>query len=39
VGVQLSATGKTGAQEVFETQGRPIAVVSNLRIEYTPVIK
>jgi hypothetical protein len=39
VGVQLAATGKTGAKEVFETPGRPIAVVSNLRIEYTPVIK
>lgn len=37
VGVKLSATGKTGATEVFETQGRPIAVVSNVRVEYTPV--
>jgi hypothetical protein len=37
VGIQLAATGKTGAKEVFETPGRPIAVVSNLRIEYTPI--
>jgi hypothetical protein len=39
VGIQLAATGKTGAKEVFETPGRPIAVVSNLRIEYTPLNK
>jgi len=37
VGIQLAATGKTGAKEVFETPGRPIAIVSNLRIEYTPI--
>jgi hypothetical protein len=37
LGIKLSVTGKTGATEVFETPGRPIAVVSNVRIEYTPI--
>jgi len=36
LGVKLAATGPTGATEVFETQGRPIAVVSNVRVDYTP---
>jgi hypothetical protein len=37
VGVKLAVTGPTGGTEVFETQGRPIALVSNVRLEYTPI--
>lgn len=35
VGINVSLTTKDGA-EVFSSPGRPIAIVSNLRLEYTP---
>ena len=36
VGVRLDVTTING-RTVFETDGRPVAIVSNLRIEYTPL--
>jgi hypothetical protein len=35
VGVRVDLTTKAGS-EVFSSPGRPIAIVSNLRLEYTP---
>lgn len=35
VGVRVELTTKAGS-EVFSSPGRPIAIVSNLRLEYTP---
>jgi hypothetical protein len=35
VGVRLEITNKDGRAE-YATQGRPVAIASNLRIEYTP---
>jgi hypothetical protein len=35
VGLKLEAASASG-REVFTTAGRPIAIVSNLRLEYTP---
>jgi hypothetical protein len=35
VGVQVQLTTRDGS-EVFSSPGRPIAIVSNLRLEYTP---
>lgn len=36
VGVRLRVRSGTGADDVFETPGRPVAVVSNVRVEYRP---
>jgi hypothetical protein len=35
VGVRVDLTTKAGS-EVFSSPGRPVAIVSNLRLEYTP---
>ncbi|TAK11012.1 MAG: hypothetical protein EPO35_12815 [Acidobacteria bacterium] len=35
VGVRVEVTTKAGT-EVFSSPGRPVAIVSNLRLEYTP---
>jgi hypothetical protein len=36
VGVRLEVLNRLGRQS-FETPGRPVAIVSNIRVEYTPV--
>jgi hypothetical protein len=35
VGVRLTVLTRSG-EETFEAPGRPVAIVSNLRIQYTP---
>jgi hypothetical protein len=35
VGTKLSVLMRTN-QEVFDTPGRPVAIVSNVRLEYRP---
>jgi hypothetical protein len=34
VGNRLQTLTRAGGDEVFETPGRPVAIVSNLRLEY-----
>ena len=36
VGVRLRARSGMGADETFESPGRPVAIVSNVRVEYRP---
>lgn len=36
VGVRLRAQSGLGADQVFDTPGRPVAIVSNIRVEYRP---
>jgi len=36
VGARLQTFTRLGGDEVFETPGRPVAIVSNLRLEYHP---
>ena len=36
VGASLRVTTALGADELFDTPGRPVAIVSNLRLEYRP---
>ena len=36
VGVSLESTTRAG-RDVFDAPGRPVAIVSNWRVEYTPV--
>lgn len=36
VGLRLSARTNSTGPEVFDTPGRPIAIVSNVRVEYRP---
>jgi hypothetical protein len=35
VGIRLKVLTRSG-EETFETPGRPVAIVSNLRVQYTP---
>jgi hypothetical protein len=37
VGVRVEITTRAG-REVFATPGRPVAMVSNMRVEYTPAV-
>lgn len=39
VGARLQTFTRAGGDEVFETAGRPVAIVSNLRIEYVPAAR
>jgi hypothetical protein len=39
VGARLQTFTRLGGDEVFETPGRPVAIVSNLRLEYHPAAR
>jgi hypothetical protein len=39
VGSRLQTLTRAGGDEVFETPGRPVAIVSNIRLEYKPAGK
>jgi hypothetical protein len=36
VGARLKVLTRLNGAETFDTPGRPVAIVSNLRLEYTP---
>jgi len=39
VGARLQTLTRAGGDEVFETPGRPVAIVSNIRLEYKPAAR